>query len=222
MVSQLTPVGSSLWLCGSMLCTSPASFERRASPDLAPLGVPANESCPALLSRYSGYVKTDTARQIECCTSERQRELLTRLRFSSCDGAQVGVRQMLEAMSGRTIAFVGDSVQHQVFNAVVFDLFRAAIPFSTKMRDPDKVLPPSTFDESRGCVSNARGAKNGGSEVSFHFRPGALTQSCSVTGFTQRSHDFTHCRNLPVEEVYVPLTDTRLLWYRMNGNCARP
>jgi hypothetical protein len=118
----------------SALCVAPATFESRFIEDRTPLSLPANESCPALLSRYSAYVKTDAARQIECCTSEPQRELLARLKFRSCDGATVGVRHMLEAVRGRTLAFVGDSVQHQFYHALVFDLAQASIPFSTKIR----------------------------------------------------------------------------------------
>ena len=205
----------------SRLCVAPATFESRLFEDRTPLSIPTNESCPVLLSRYSAYVKTEPQRRIECCTSEPQQALLARLKLRSCDGATVGVRQVLEALRGRTLAFVGDSVQHQFYNGVVFDLASAGIPFSTKLRDPDWILPPATFDETQGCISRARG-KPGGSEVDFHFRHGARAASCSVTGFTQRSRDFIHCRNLAVEEVYIPATNTRMLWYRMNGNCTPP
>ena len=204
---------------GMERCIGAAQFER-SGPDLAALAATSNISCPALISRYSAYVRTAQAREIECCSSKPQTELLAKLRLRTCDSERIRVDTVMESLHDRTIALIGDSTLHQLYDALVFDLRRASLPFSSILRDSERESQTGNFDEDQGCVaaSGPRGkSKVGGSEVRFHFQ-WDTEPHCKVVGWTPKTQHFSKCRLLPDEELYLATTNTRLLWYRTNGN----
>lgn len=202
------------------VCTTPATFTW-SQPNYGRLAALENISCPALISRYSAYVRTAQARKLECCSTDTQQNTLARLRFQTCDGTFISAHALISLLRNRTIAFVGDSTLHQLYEAFVFDLRASALPFTTLFRDAERESKPDNFDDQQGCITatGKRGvSKPGGSELRFQWRWDGSLEHCSVISWAQKTLHWAKCSNLPDEELHLAHTNTRLLWFRTNGN----
>ena len=53
-----------------------------------------------------------------CCFKPSQQEMLARSSYQSCDNVTLTADDMLRALGARRLAIVGDSVTHQLWDAL--------------------------------------------------------------------------------------------------------
>ena len=120
-------------------CLGAGRWEHAALPRAR---LPDIEQCPPILSRYS-WIGTMAERQIECCTGHRQ-AAITRNVFRPCEADEAGgaspaptITDVLAAIRGRTIVLVGDSTMHQLWTALVAELFASGQPIDVTQERRD-------------------------------------------------------------------------------------
>ena len=234
-----------------MLCTSPGTWQD-ATPDASSpyVGEIVNSSaCPRFLVRHDRYSSAEGQR-LGCCFKPSQQAWLARSRYATCDGATQPVGALLGALGGRRLALVGDSVTHQLWNALVTAIFQSGRAVRVTLRHKDVEMRRRNYLPDDVCSATGHGPP-GGSELNFSLAPvmprtrtggvgGAAATAaaaasgddvgvrCRVVGAAGgKSGSGAEgsawlarplCEQLPDEEILVPSTGTRLLWWRINGN----
>lgn len=150
--------------------------------------LPDLQQCPPILSRYS-WIGTAQERAIECCTGHRQ-AAMTQSRFVPCEADSGGsgrapprLADVLAALRGRTVAFVGDSTMHQLWTALVADIFAAQQPIDVTQRVLEFDLRPQNHNLDGMCtVSHTNQARIGGCENNFRLDARA-SRTCNHTKY---------------------------------------
>ena len=154
-------------------------------------------ACPAILSRYS-WIGTYDERAVECCgpdDAEREAPLRT-MRFAACDDdagedahrsrrggdAPISVRDVVRALRGKTVAFVGDSTMHQLWTALVAELFAAGIPLDVTQRVLEFNIGRDNHNRDDMCtVSHTNPPRGGGCENTFRLDARMRPHRCNLT-----------------------------------------
>lgn len=145
-------------------------------------------------------------------------------RFEPCDGRRPSIISVVDALRGRTVAFVGDSTMNQLWTALVAELYAAQLPLDFTHRVLEYHMTSRNFNHDGMCtVSHTTAAKAGGSE--HHFRLDArAAHTCNRTA--SYGGDITNrvwplramCRSIPDIELYIAEADVRFTFYRMDKN----
>ena len=191
--------------------------------------LPDAAQCPAILSRYS-WIGTPKERAVECCTGHRQRAVRTH-RFVPCDAAAgrrpPGLGDVIEALRGRTVAFVGDSTMHQLWTALVAELFASGRPLDMTQRVLEFDLRPENHNRDDMCtVSHTNTPRIGGCENTFRLDAHARPQ-CNLTSHRGgKGSDGVwqlrpQCLSIPDLEISLPREAVRFLFFRMDANRSK-
>ena len=183
-----------------------------------------SRQCPPILSRYS-WIGTAKERAVECCTGHRHQAVRTH-RFIPCDQPP-SLADVLATLRGRTVAFVGDSTMHQLWTALVADIFAARQPIDVTQRVLEFDLRPENHNQDDMCtVSHTNTPRIGGCENTFRLDARAHPM-CNLTGHQGgKGADGVwqlrpQCLGLPDLEMALPDAGTRFLFYRMDANRSK-
>lgn len=223
----------------SARCTGAGSWEPVDPLYKRPFGT-ARQACPAILSRYS-WIGTYAERSVECCgPGDPIREAAIRTnRFKSCDAANgrtpPTIETLLNALQGRTVAFVGDSTMHQLWTALIAEVFAAKRPMDVTQRVLEFNIKADNHNRDDMCtVSHSNPPKGGGSENTFHL-DARMQPRCNLTNH-KGEHAFNMatnpwplrpmCESIPDLELTVPAgrtpaTAARFLFYRVDMNQSK-
>ena len=197
--------------------------------------MPEVEQCPPILSRYS-WIGTAPERAIECCTSGHQQAAITKNIFLPCDAdraslgdADVGtpLADMLRVLRGRTVAFVGDSTMHQLWTALVADIFALGQPIDVTQRVLEFDLRPDNHNRDDMCtVSHTNTARLGGCENKFRLHR-HMSPTCNHTGYRGgKGADGVWqlkpmCEALADLELWLPQASVGFKFFRMDANRSK-
>ena len=166
-------------------------------------------------------------RAVECCTGHRQ-AAITHNVFRACDGAAAPkVLEMLEALRGRTIVFLGDSTMHQLWTALVAEIFRVGQPIDVTQRVLEFDLRPQNHNRDDMCtVSHTNQARIGGCENNFRLHR-HRSPMCNHTGYQGgKGADGLwqlrpQCLSIPDLELSLPEAGVRFKFFRMDNNKSK-
>ena len=224
-----------------MLCTSPGSWQADVhvnasghSLDWRELhareGLVNSTACPRFLTRNDRYSSSE-AHRIGCCFKPAQQRLLATRRFATCDNATLSAGDLLRVLGRRRLALVGDSVTHQIWHALSTSLFESGEAVRITTRRRNEALQPRNIVADDVCSIKGNGGGRGGSELNLSYAPTPIPclngtgcrgmgVRCTLDG-RESGRDWllrSVCDHLPDEELFVPSTGARLLWWRINGD----
>jgi len=188
--------------------------------------LPDVEQCPPILSRYS-WIGTPSERAVECCTGHRQKAVREH-HFVPCDApTPPTIADVLAALRGRTVAMVGDSTMHQLWTALVAEIFATGRPVDVTQRVLEFDLQPQNHNKDDMCtVSHTNTPRIGGCENTFRLHARSRPM-CNLTRHQGgKGADFKWqlrpmCESIPDLELRVPAADVTFLFYRMDANRTR-
>ena len=218
------PRGATGGAAGGSVCLGAGRWEPTAlRPEL-----PESQHCPPILSRYS-WIGTARERAVECCTGHRQHAVRTH-RFVTCDEAphaRPTLPDALDAVRGRTVAFVGDSTMHQLWTALVAEIFASRRVLDVTQRVLEFDLRPENHNSDEMCtVSHTKPPRLGGCENVFRLdaraRPACnLTSHRGGKGADGEWQLRPQCLALPDLELSLPEDGVRFLFYRVDANRSK-
>ena len=205
----------------SRYCLDAGTFEptpqRPALPDAA--------RCPPILSRYS-WIGSPRERAVECCTGHRQHAVRTH-RFKACDASPPTLADVLSHLKGKTVSFVGDSTMHQLWTALVAEIFASKQPIDVTQRVLEFDLQPQNHNRDDMCtVSHTNTPRIGGCENTFRLDARAKP-ACNLTSHKGgKGADGVwqlkpQCEGIPDLELWLPAAEARFLFYRMDANRSK-
>lgn len=187
--------------------------------------LPTVEQCPPILSRYS-WIGTPQERAIECCTGHRQKAVREH-QFVPCDATPPTLADVLGALRGRTVALVGDSTMHQLWTALVAEIFAAGRPIDVTQRVLEFDLQPQNHNRDDMCtVSHTNTPRIGGCENLFRLHSRGKPM-CNLTSHKGgKGADFQWqlrpmCESTPDLEMRLPGAEVTFLFYRMDANRSK-
>ena len=172
-------------------------------------------------------------RQIECCTGHRQ-AAITRNVFRPCEADEAGgaspaptITDVLAAIRGRTIVLVGDSTMHQLWTALVAELFASGQPIDVTQRVLEFDLRPENHNRDDMCtVSHTNQARIGGCENNFRLHK-LSSPTCNHTGYKGgKGSDGVwqlrpQCLSIPDYELWLPEAGVHFKFFRMDNNKSK-
>ena len=97
-----------------MHCTGPGVWRHHPS-DWRGVSAGVNTtSCPRFLTKYDRYSRPE-AHKLGCCFKPPQQRWLAQHRYEPCDNRTLGASSLLRALSGKSMALIGDSVTAQLW-----------------------------------------------------------------------------------------------------------
>ena len=170
-----------------MLCTAPGSWKADGrGVDWRELrardGLVNSTACPRFITRNDRYSSPE-AQRIGCCFKPAQRRLLATSRFSTCDNATLGARDLLRVLGRRRMALVGDSVTHQIWHALSVSLFESGEAVRITTRRRNEALQPRNIVADDVCSVKGSAAR-GGSELNLSYTPvpACMNGTCRAAG----------------------------------------
>ena len=210
-----------------MLCTTPGAWRPLVTPDWLSVDDNVNStSCPRFRARHDRYSSPD-AQKAGCCFKAPQQRWLSRNRFVPCDNATLGAASMLRALHGKSMALIGDSVTHQLWDALTAAIFESGLEVRVTWRPRSELLLPRHVRADDVCSLAPVGAPRGGSELNFSLKPvppsgpkQGMGVRCTLQGRQGGSAQQGWllrpvCAHAPDEELYVPSAGARLSWWRI-------
>ena len=183
--------------------------------------------CPAALSFHSESYTPGNVERNECCSGISQPRLLAKSkrwfstkRFVACDGSSVpSTVDVLGRLGNRSVAFVGDSVTSQLFNALIADLVAHGQTVDYVHRWAFRDIRPSDLRNDGMCTIKNSG-RHGGSELHLRLDPRDASPS-KVTGYQGGSDPHKWgmrpvCLSIPEQEVELRHYAVRFSFYRMD------
>lgn len=183
--------------------------------------------CPAALSFHSESYTPGNVERNECCSGISQPRLLAKSkrwfstkRFVTCDGSSVPATvDVLGRLGNRSVAFVGDSVTSQLFNAMIADLVAHGQTVDYVHRWAFRDIRPSDLRNDGMCTIKNSG-RHGGSELHLRLDPRDASP-CKVIGYQGGSDPHKWgmrpvCLSIPEQQVELHHYAVRFSFYRMD------
>jgi hypothetical protein len=193
--------------------------------------LPDHVQCPAILSRYS-WIGSAAERAVECCTGHRQDSIVRHV-FRSCESengskaAAPSITDVLAALRGRTVVFLGDSTMHQLWTALVAEIFASGQPIDVTQRVLEFDLRPQNHNRDGMCtVSHTNQARLGGCENTFRLHSRSWP-TCNHTGYQGgRGADGVwqlrpQCLSIPDLELSLPDVGVHFKFFRVDNNKSK-